>query len=196
MLETLYLQLNQCLKVSVHSFFLLCFSQDYLGCIIDCGDLPLKPDEVSTLFCNIEDIYEFNRWVLLCSAFIHILCPTSFFFPCLPLCALQSCLGQKQFGRCCLGGSSICIMWLTQSLAQTVDSCNEKRQGPGCSQEERCFVFEPLQKTHSQPWLLSCTTLNQPWSGLFFFKHKKHIVHHILGSYREQVNFYSLLQKK
>ena len=35
--------------------------QDYLGCIIDCGDLPLKADEVSTLFCNIEDIYEFNR---------------------------------------------------------------------------------------------------------------------------------------
>ncbi|RXM30733.1 Transcription elongation factor SPT5 [Acipenser ruthenus] len=35
--------------------------EDYLGCIIDCGDLPLKPDEVSTLFCNIEDIYEFNR---------------------------------------------------------------------------------------------------------------------------------------
>uniref|UniRef100_A0A3P8Y419 DH domain-containing protein n=1 Tax=Esox lucius TaxID=8010 RepID=A0A3P8Y419_ESOLU len=37
--------------------------EDYLGCIIDCGDLPLKPDEVSTLFCNIEDIYEFNRLV-------------------------------------------------------------------------------------------------------------------------------------
>uniref|UniRef100_A0A673IGN2 DH domain-containing protein n=1 Tax=Sinocyclocheilus rhinocerous TaxID=307959 RepID=A0A673IGN2_9TELE len=36
--------------------------EDYLGCIIDCGDLPLKPEEVSTLFCNIEDIYEFNRW--------------------------------------------------------------------------------------------------------------------------------------
>lgn len=35
--------------------------QDYLGCIIDCGQLPLKPEQVSTLFCNIEDIYEFNR---------------------------------------------------------------------------------------------------------------------------------------
>uniref|UniRef100_A0A669BJ49 DH domain-containing protein n=1 Tax=Oreochromis niloticus TaxID=8128 RepID=A0A669BJ49_ORENI len=34
--------------------------QDYLGCIIDCGALPLKPEQVSTLFCNIEDIYEFN----------------------------------------------------------------------------------------------------------------------------------------
>ncbi|KAA0701932.1 Pleckstrin -like proteiny domain-containing family G member 2 [Triplophysa tibetana] len=34
--------------------------RDYLGCIIDCGDLPLKPEDVSTLFCNIEDIYEFN----------------------------------------------------------------------------------------------------------------------------------------
>ncbi|XP_051717936.1 pleckstrin homology domain-containing family G member 2 isoform X3 [Ctenopharyngodon idella] len=37
--------------------------EDYLGCIIDCGDLPLKPEEVSTLFCNIEDIYEFNRLI-------------------------------------------------------------------------------------------------------------------------------------
>uniref|UniRef100_A0A3B4WXZ2 DH domain-containing protein n=1 Tax=Seriola lalandi dorsalis TaxID=1841481 RepID=A0A3B4WXZ2_SERLL len=34
--------------------------EDYLGCIIDCGALPLKPEQVSTLFCNIEDIYEFN----------------------------------------------------------------------------------------------------------------------------------------
>ncbi|XP_078062430.1 pleckstrin homology domain-containing family G member 1-like, partial [Mustelus asterias] len=34
--------------------------EDYLGCIIDCGELPLKPDEVNTLFCNIEDIYQFN----------------------------------------------------------------------------------------------------------------------------------------
>uniref|UniRef100_A0A3Q4B524 DH domain-containing protein n=1 Tax=Mola mola TaxID=94237 RepID=A0A3Q4B524_MOLML len=32
--------------------------EDYLGCIIDCGALPLKPEQVSTLFCNIEDIYE------------------------------------------------------------------------------------------------------------------------------------------
>ncbi|XP_058882625.1 pleckstrin homology domain-containing family G member 2-like isoform X3 [Acipenser ruthenus] len=38
--------------------------EDYLGCLIDCGDLPLKPDEVSTLFCNIEDIYEFNSELL------------------------------------------------------------------------------------------------------------------------------------
>ncbi|XP_065136053.1 uncharacterized protein [Paramisgurnus dabryanus] len=38
--------------------------EDYLGCIIDCGDLPLKPEEVSTLFCNIEDIYEFNSDLL------------------------------------------------------------------------------------------------------------------------------------
>uniref|UniRef100_A0A452GNX0 DH domain-containing protein n=1 Tax=Gopherus agassizii TaxID=38772 RepID=A0A452GNX0_9SAUR len=35
--------------------------EDYLGCIIDNGHLPLKPEQVSTLFCNIEDIYEFNR---------------------------------------------------------------------------------------------------------------------------------------
>ncbi|KAL4647434.1 pleckstrin homology domain-containing family G member 2 isoform X1 [Arapaima gigas] len=38
--------------------------EDYLGCIIDCGDLPLKPEEVSLLFCNIEDIYEFNSELL------------------------------------------------------------------------------------------------------------------------------------
>ncbi|XP_037533830.1 pleckstrin homology domain-containing family G member 3, partial [Nematolebias whitei] len=38
--------------------------EDYLGCIIDCGVLPLKPDQVSTLFCNIEDIYEFNSDLL------------------------------------------------------------------------------------------------------------------------------------
>ncbi|XP_077962040.1 pleckstrin homology domain-containing family G member 2 isoform X3 [Gasterosteus aculeatus] len=38
--------------------------EDYLGCIIDCGSLPLKPEEVSTLFCNIEDIYEFNSDLL------------------------------------------------------------------------------------------------------------------------------------
>nr|XP_023667932.1 pleckstrin homology domain-containing family G member 2 isoform X3 [Paramormyrops kingsleyae] len=38
--------------------------EDYLGCIVDCGDLPLKPEEVNTLFCNIEDIYEFNSDLL------------------------------------------------------------------------------------------------------------------------------------
>ncbi|XP_075464333.1 pleckstrin homology domain-containing family G member 2 isoform X2 [Ascaphus truei] len=38
--------------------------EDYLGCIIDCGHLPLKPEQVSTLFCNIEDIYEFNSELL------------------------------------------------------------------------------------------------------------------------------------
>ncbi|XP_041035225.1 pleckstrin homology domain-containing family G member 3 [Carcharodon carcharias] len=38
--------------------------EDYLGCIIDCGELPLKPDEVNTLFCNIEDIYQFNSELL------------------------------------------------------------------------------------------------------------------------------------
>uniref|UniRef100_A0A8D2ZT69 Pleckstrin homology domain containing, family G (with RhoGef domain) member 2 n=1 Tax=Scophthalmus maximus TaxID=52904 RepID=A0A8D2ZT69_SCOMX len=38
--------------------------QDYLGCIIDCGVLPLRPEEVSSLFCNIEDIYEFNSDLL------------------------------------------------------------------------------------------------------------------------------------
>ncbi|KAM4641463.1 uncharacterized protein O3C94_015835 [Discoglossus pictus] len=38
--------------------------EDYLGCIIDCGHLPLKPEQVSTLFCNVEDIYEFNSELL------------------------------------------------------------------------------------------------------------------------------------
>ncbi|XP_057694429.1 pleckstrin homology domain-containing family G member 2 [Corythoichthys intestinalis] len=38
--------------------------EDYLGCIIDCGDLPLNPEQVSSLFCNIEDIYEFNSELL------------------------------------------------------------------------------------------------------------------------------------
>ncbi|CAG02110.1 unnamed protein product [Tetraodon nigroviridis] len=35
-----------------------------VGCIIDWGALPLKPEQVSTLFCNIEDIYEFNSDLL------------------------------------------------------------------------------------------------------------------------------------
>ncbi|XP_067412862.1 pleckstrin homology domain-containing family G member 2 [Emydura macquarii macquarii] len=38
--------------------------EDYLGCIIDCGHLPLRPEQVSALFCNIEDIYEFNSELL------------------------------------------------------------------------------------------------------------------------------------
>ncbi|XP_072130541.1 uncharacterized protein [Mobula birostris] len=38
--------------------------EDYLGCIIDCGELPLQPDEVNTLFCNVEDIYQFNSELL------------------------------------------------------------------------------------------------------------------------------------
>uniref|UniRef100_A0A8C2WW62 Pleckstrin homology domain containing, family G (with RhoGef domain) member 2 n=1 Tax=Cyclopterus lumpus TaxID=8103 RepID=A0A8C2WW62_CYCLU len=38
--------------------------EDYLGSIIDCGSLPLKPEQVSTLFCNVEDIYEFNSDLL------------------------------------------------------------------------------------------------------------------------------------
>ncbi|XP_029769064.1 pleckstrin homology domain-containing family G member 2 [Terrapene carolina triunguis] len=38
--------------------------EDYLGCIIDNGHLPLKPEQVSALFCNIEDIYEFNSELL------------------------------------------------------------------------------------------------------------------------------------
>ncbi|XP_060711990.1 uncharacterized protein plekhg2 [Hemiscyllium ocellatum] len=39
--------------------------EDYLGCIIDSEQLPLQPDEVNTLFCNIEDIYQFNSELLV-----------------------------------------------------------------------------------------------------------------------------------
>lgn len=125
-LETFFLQLNPFVKDSTHSFFLLCLSKDYLGCIIDCGDLPLKPEEVSTLFCNIEDIYEFNRWALLCSAFFHFLCPQ--FFP--HLCPSVFCSHVWVRGSlvrcCCMGGSFIRLSWLAQRLAQTVDNCGEK----------------------------------------------------------------------
>ncbi|XP_061137440.1 pleckstrin homology domain-containing family G member 2 isoform X3 [Syngnathus typhle] len=38
--------------------------EDYLGCIIDCAALPVNPEQVSALFCNIEDIYEFNSELL------------------------------------------------------------------------------------------------------------------------------------
>eukprot|EP00062_Callorhinchus_milii_P008654 gi/632951600/ref/XP_007891392.1/ PREDICTED: pleckstrin homology domain-containing family G member 3-like [Callorhinchus milii] len=38
--------------------------EDYLGCIIDTPDLPTRPDQVSSLFGNIEDIYEFNSDLL------------------------------------------------------------------------------------------------------------------------------------
>ncbi|KAG8560556.1 hypothetical protein GDO81_015031 [Engystomops pustulosus] len=35
--------------------------EDYLGGIIDKHELPMKPEQVSALFGNIEDIYELNR---------------------------------------------------------------------------------------------------------------------------------------
>ncbi|GCB59951.1 hypothetical protein scyTo_0012640 [Scyliorhinus torazame] len=38
--------------------------EDYLGCIIDAMDLPIRPEHVSALFGNIEDIYEFNSDLL------------------------------------------------------------------------------------------------------------------------------------
>ncbi|XP_041070375.1 pleckstrin homology domain-containing family G member 3 isoform X1 [Carcharodon carcharias] len=38
--------------------------EDYLGCIIDALDLPIRPEHVSALFGNIEDIYEFNSDLL------------------------------------------------------------------------------------------------------------------------------------
>ncbi|XP_069773218.1 pleckstrin homology domain-containing family G member 3-like [Narcine bancroftii] len=38
--------------------------EDYLECIIDASDLPIRPEHVSALFGNIEDIYEFNSDLL------------------------------------------------------------------------------------------------------------------------------------
>ncbi|XP_067847357.1 pleckstrin homology domain-containing family G member 3-like [Heptranchias perlo] len=38
--------------------------EDYLGCIIDTLELPIRPEHVSALFGNIEDIYEFNSDLL------------------------------------------------------------------------------------------------------------------------------------
>ncbi|XP_032803755.1 uncharacterized protein LOC116939469 [Petromyzon marinus] len=38
--------------------------ENYLGCIIDTPDLPLSPEEVCTLFGNIEDIYALNSELL------------------------------------------------------------------------------------------------------------------------------------
>ncbi|XP_048831503.1 pleckstrin homology domain-containing family G member 3 isoform X2 [Brienomyrus brachyistius] len=38
--------------------------QDYLAHIIDKADLPIRPEHVSALFGNIEDIYEFNSELL------------------------------------------------------------------------------------------------------------------------------------
>uniref|UniRef100_A0A3Q3E7D8 Si:ch73-212j7.3 n=1 Tax=Hippocampus comes TaxID=109280 RepID=A0A3Q3E7D8_HIPCM len=38
--------------------------EDYLAHIIDTSNLPIRPEQVCSLFGNIEDIYEFNRYVL------------------------------------------------------------------------------------------------------------------------------------
>ncbi|KFV14910.1 Pleckstrin homology domain-containing family G member 3, partial [Tauraco erythrolophus] len=38
--------------------------QGYLGKIIDAEEPVLRPEQVSALFGNIEDIYELSRWVL------------------------------------------------------------------------------------------------------------------------------------
>lgn len=53
-------------SVNVDSTFqtlLSAFLQDYLAHIIDVSNLPIRPEQVCALFGNIEDIYEFNRWV-------------------------------------------------------------------------------------------------------------------------------------
>lgn len=36
--------------------------QGYLGKIIDAEEPVLRPEQVSALFGNIEDIYELSRW--------------------------------------------------------------------------------------------------------------------------------------
>ncbi|XP_028293997.1 pleckstrin homology domain-containing family G member 3-like isoform X2 [Gouania willdenowi] len=38
--------------------------EDYLACIIDMNNLPIRPEQVCALFGNIEDIYEFNSELL------------------------------------------------------------------------------------------------------------------------------------
>ncbi|XP_038623600.1 pleckstrin homology domain-containing family G member 2 [Tachyglossus aculeatus] len=38
--------------------------EDYLGCLVSSEHLELQPEQLETLFCNIEDIYEFNRELL------------------------------------------------------------------------------------------------------------------------------------
>ncbi|XP_047466491.1 pleckstrin homology domain-containing family G member 3 isoform X2 [Mugil cephalus] len=40
--------------------------EDYLAHIIDTGNLPIRPEQVCSLFGNIEDIYEFNSELLQC----------------------------------------------------------------------------------------------------------------------------------
>lgn len=107
---------TQCFSVSL--------SQDYLGCIIDCGDLPLKPEEVSTLFCNIEDIYEFNRLV------------SSFF---------QSSGGQDV----CLGGSGVCWFFFFPDTMTGLCPALSHREGQCADvcQEQAFAVSVRLQQT-------------------------------------------------
>lgn len=53
-------------SVNIDSTFqtlLSAFLQDYLAHIIDVSNLPIRPEQVCALFGNIEDLYEFNRWV-------------------------------------------------------------------------------------------------------------------------------------
>ncbi|XP_036450082.1 pleckstrin homology domain-containing family G member 3 isoform X2 [Colossoma macropomum] len=45
--------------------------EDYLAYIIDARDLPIKPEQVSSLFGNIEVIYEFNSELLQCLEMCH-----------------------------------------------------------------------------------------------------------------------------
>lgn len=46
---------------NINNFNLSLMFQDYLVHIIDSRDLSINPEQVCSLFGNIEQIYEFNR---------------------------------------------------------------------------------------------------------------------------------------
>lgn len=118
------------------SIFSLSVSQDYLGCIIDCGDLPLKPEEVSTLFCNIEDIYEFNRWVSLFLVSVWVAAVSAEFVS-NTITGLGPGLSHHE-GQC----ADVCQEWvytISDALQQTV---------PGLL----LLIWNALQETFSQPF--------------------------------------------
>lgn len=61
--------------------------QGYLGKIIDAEEPVLRPEQVSALFGNIEDIYELSRWGSRCHWEVTGVCG-ELWSPC-PLCAPQ-----------------------------------------------------------------------------------------------------------
>lgn len=64
--------------------------QGYLGKIIDAEEPVLRPEQVSALFGNIEDIYELSRWVLPVLLGVHSRChPVPRLLSPRPLCPPQ-----------------------------------------------------------------------------------------------------------